>query len=184
MAEAAQHGNNLMLQEEVLCQQDIQELYLRVIGELGSGRTTLIKRLGDDDGPLYDESTPILRSFFEFLELRLAYVSGSGRNGRYLLTFELDPSLFLYDMGMPPSVSIGTKIDRRNYTPDPISTAEGHEIAEEVGINRYVECSAWHKTGMMADAETLFLFDASSLMHHIISISSCMFYAFQSVLVL
>ncbi|GFS67901.1 hypothetical protein NPIL_339791 [Nephila pilipes] len=63
-------------------------------GERGVGKSTLVKRLGDIEGPLYDESTEILKSNFHFVVINLAELNGSIRNGKYLLDIHFDPAPF------------------------------------------------------------------------------------------
>ena len=48
-----------------------------------------------------------------------------------------------------PVILVATKIDLRTDTGDYISTAEGKILAEEIGAENFLECSAFHKDSVI-----------------------------------
>ncbi|GFT45312.1 hypothetical protein NPIL_24711 [Nephila pilipes] len=102
MAVASQRGSNLTLQGEIIDTQHVTELFMRLSGDIGVGKNTLVKRLRNINGPLYDESTPILKLNLDSLELNLAYISGSRRNGQYFITIDFEPAPFPQDFVETP----------------------------------------------------------------------------------
>ncbi|GFS80265.1 hypothetical protein NPIL_521411, partial [Nephila pilipes] len=187
MPRAARRRRGRNLRAELHGLSSVNEIYLSVAGNEGVGKSTLVQRLEEMDRPPYDAGTEIIKSNYKYMELRLAYVNGSRRNGRYLLIFQFDPAplpvrfppiplyvmnafvfcvdvlrpisewgmmtqVYEYEKILPnylpnKSVVVGTKIDRRNRVPEPLSTAAVHTLARFVKINRSVECSAWSKRG-------------------------------------
>ncbi|GFS67903.1 hypothetical protein NPIL_339801 [Nephila pilipes] len=91
MPRAARRRRGRNLRAELHGLSSVNEIYLSVAGNEGVGKSTLVQRLEEMDRPPYDAGTEIIKSNYKYMELRLAYVSGSRRNGRYLLIFQFDP---------------------------------------------------------------------------------------------
>ncbi|GFS86232.1 hypothetical protein NPIL_228271 [Nephila pilipes] len=90
-----QHGRSLLtLHSEILNLQTTTKLYLRLAGDVGVGKSTLVMRLDDLHGDTYDETTHIVKLNRDYIELTLADLPSWRRPGRYVLVVDFEPAPF------------------------------------------------------------------------------------------